>query len=271
VLTLGCTQNVTTDVSLLPFTLEVVPDEVIAGSSIPTVFGGIAVFGEPFLDAAQGAVPGGVTQADLVNLAATVQIRTGGTMDAPITLTNPPLPATCLIGGTACNPANDGPSIPGTQPNTDCVPTGTFNPCQALVTIPTSTDCAPGGVCDILGKLGSQCLVNGFCTTGPLPLPLASQAGSFTPAASGIVNFGFADQGTGATVLPNGTYSLPASVFTGPPQLNEIKVNASGLSVALVCTMAVDAGGPDGPTPPVPDQASPTPSSLLITFNIHVP
>ena len=271
VLTLGCTNNVTTDISLLPFTLEVVPDEVIAGSSIPTVFGGIAVFGEPFLDAAQGAVPGGVTQADLVNLAATVQIRTGGTMDAPVTLTNPPLPTTCLIGGTACNPANDGASVPGSQSNTDCVPTGTFNPCQALVTIPTSTDCAPGGACDALGKLGSQCLVNGFCTTGPLPLPLASQAGSFTPAASGIVSFGWADQGTGATVLPNGAYALPAAVFTGPPQLNEIKVNASGLSVALVCTMAVDAGGPDGPTPPVPDQASPTPSSLLVSFNIQVP
>jgi hypothetical protein len=60
-------------------------------------------------------------------------------------------------------------------------------------------------------------------------------------------------------------------VFTGPPQLNEIKVNASGLSVALVCTMAVDAGGPYGPTPPVPDQASPTPTNLLSTFNIQVP
>ena len=95
--------------------------------------------------------------------------------------------------------------------------------------------------------------------------------GSFTPGASGTVNFGWADQGTGATVLPNGTYQLPAAVFTGPTQLNEIKVNASGLSVALVCTMAVDSGGPNGTTPPVPDQASPTPTSLLSTFNIQVP
>ena len=83
------------------------------------------------------------------------------------------------------------------------------------------------------------------------------------------MNFGFADQGTGATVNPNGTYNLPAAVLTAPQQLNEIKVNASGLSVALVCTMAVDSAGPYGVG--VPDQASPTPSSLLNTFNIQVP
>ena len=153
VLALGCTNNVTSDVSILPFTLNVNPDPILANTSTSAVFGGIAEFAEPFLDAAQGAVPGGVTEADLVALSATVQIRTGGTLDAPVTLTNPPLPTTCLIGGTACDPINDGPSVPGSQPNTDCVPTGTFNPCQALVSVPTSTDCAVGGVCDSLGKL----------------------------------------------------------------------------------------------------------------------
>jgi hypothetical protein len=269
---MGCTNNVTADISILPFILDVDPGPIVAGGgAVPTNFAGTAVFSEVFLDAAQGAVPGGVTQADLVNLVATVQIRTGGTLGSTIALTNAPLPTTCLIGGGACNPANDGASVPGSQPNTDCVPTGTFNPCQALVSIPTSTDCAPAGLCDSLGKLASQCSVNGFCVTGGLPLTLASQAGTFTPAASGIVNFGYADQGTGATVLPNGAYSLPAAVFTAPQALNEIKVNASGLSVALVCTMAVDAGGPNGPVPPVPDQASPTPTSLLQTFNIQVP
>jgi hypothetical protein len=270
-ITMGCTNNVTADISILPFSLTVDPAAILSGASSATVFSGIAEFSEVFLDAAQGAVPGGVTQADLVNLVATVQIRTGGTLAGPVALTNAPLPTTCLIGGTACNPANDGASVPGSQPNTDCVPTGTFNPCQANVSIPTSSDCAPGGLCDSLGKLASQCSVNGFCVTGGLPLPLAAQNGSFTAAASGIVNFGFADQGTGATVLPNGAYSLPAAVFTAPQALNEIKVNASGLSVALVCTMAVDAGGPDGPVPPVPDQASPTPTALLNTFNIQVP
>jgi hypothetical protein len=96
---------------------------------------------------------------------------------------------------------------------------------------------------------------------------LAPQTTSFTAAASGTVLFGFADQGTGATVLPSGAYQLPAAVFTAPQTLNEIKVNASGLSVALRCTMAVDAGGPNGVG--VPDQASPTPDSLLIDFAIQ--
>ena len=268
---MGCTNNVTADISILPFILDVNPGPIVSGAGpVPTEFSGTAVFSEVFLDAAQGAVPGGVTQADLVNLVATVQIRTGGTMGSTVALTNAPLPTTCLIGGGACNPANDGASVPGSQPNTDCVPVGTFNPCQALVSIPTSADCAVGGLCDSLGK-SAQCGTNGFCVTGGLPLALATQNATFTPAASGIVNFGLADQGTGATVLPNGAYSLPASVFTAPQALNEIKVNASGLSVALICTMAVDAGGPDGPAPPVPDQASPTPTSLLQTFNIQVP
>jgi len=270
-LDMGCTNNVTADISILPFILQVNPDPILSSTSTPTDFGGVAVFSEVFLDAAQGAVPGGVTAADLVNLVATVQIRTGGTLDAPVALTNPPIASTCLIGGTACDPINDGASVPGSQPNTDCVPTGTFNPCQDIVTIPVSTDCTVGGACDLLGKKVSQCDLNGFCVTGGLPLPLDPVAGSFTPAASGIVNFGFADQGTGATVNPDGTYALPAAVFTAPQALNEIKVNASGLSVALVCTMAVDAGGPDGPVPPVPDQASPTPTANLNTFNIQVP
>jgi hypothetical protein len=150
------------------------------------------------------------------------------------------------------------------------------------VSIPISSDCSVGGVCDLLGKKVSQCDLNGFCVTSGLPLPLAPQNVGFTPAASGIVNFGFADQGTGAILCTgvgapsagctgNGVYLLPAAVFTAPQALNEIKVNASGLSVALVCTMAVDAGGPDGPVPAVPDQASPTPTNLLNTFNIQVP
>jgi len=306
-LALGCTNNVTADISILPFVLNVDPEPILAGQLTAALFGGVANFSETFLDAAQGAVPGGVTQADLINLGATVQIRNGGALASDVTLTNPLLPTTCLIGGTACDPANNVlPSVPGILANTDCIPQGTFNPCQALVTIPTSSDCSVDGVCDQLGKKASQCDLNGFCVTGDLPLPLADQAANFTPSPlGGQVNFGFADQDTGnrvcvggdddgsacyfdadcetnpdntgtcpATDVPinaDGTYALPAAVFTAPPALNEIKVNAAGLSVALVCTMAVDAGGPLGPTPPVPDQASPTPTSVLSIFNVQVP
>ena len=92
--------------------------------------------------------------------------------------------------------------------------------------------------------------------------------GNYTAEASGSVLFGWDDESTGATVAANGTWTLPAAVFTNPTGPNGIRVNASGLSVALECTMGVDAGGPDGPNPPVPDQASPTPDSLLIDFAI---
>jgi hypothetical protein len=271
ILAMGCTNNVTTDISILPFELLVNPDPILTGAVTPVVLDGVAEFSEVFLDAAQGAVPGGVTAADLVNLAATTLIRTGGTGGSVI-LTNAPIPATCLIGGTPCNPINDGASVPGQQPNTDCVPVGTFNPCQQIVILPTSADCSVGGTCDLLGKGPgtSQCDVNGFCVTSGLPLPLVAQATSFTAAASGVVTYGYDDVNTNATPLNvDGTYNLPGAVFTNPAAPNEIKVNAGGLSVALECTMAVDSGGPDGVG--VPDAASPTPTANLNTFNIQVP
>ena len=93
---------------------------------------------------------------------------------------------------------------------------------------------------------------------------------ALTAAAAGVVTYGYDDVNTGATPLNvDGTYNLPGAVFTNPPEPNEIKVNAGGLSVALVCTMAVDSGGPDGVG--VPDQSSPTPTASLNTFNIQVP
>jgi hypothetical protein len=269
VLTVGCTNNITGDISILPFALSVDPAGIGAGETVPVTLGGVAEFSETFLDAAQGAVPGGVTEADLVNLAATVLIRTGGSLPDNTTLTNGPIPTTCLIDDTSCDQANDQASVPGMRPNTDCTPTGTFNPCQANVTLPTSSDCSVDGVCDLLGKKVSQCDLNGFCVTGGLPLDLADLDTNFQASASpGTVTFGWDDVNTGALPLNgDGTYNLPAAVFTNPPTPNEIKVNASGLSVALRCTMAVDSGGADGVG--VPDQASPTPTDLLIDFTIQ--
>ena len=269
ILGMGCTNNVTADISILPFTLDVDPSAVIGGAIVPVDLGGIAEFSEVFLDAAQGAVPGGVTSADLVNLAATALIRTGGDLPANTTLTNAPIPATCLIFPDACDPANDLPSVPGSRGNSDCVPTGTFNPCQQIVTLPTSDDCAVGGACDQIGKGpgNAQCDVNGFCVLSGLPLPLLPQSTNFQADASGVVTFGWDDENTGATIIGDGTYDLPGAVFTAAQTPNEIKVNAGGLSVALRCTMAVDSGGPDGVG--VPDQASPTPSANLASFDIQ--
>ena len=264
-ISVACTNNITADIFVLPATLSVDPQSVVAGLADDWKLEGIAEFPELLLDIAQEAVPGGMTQVDLVDTQWTVHVRSGAEA-TDTTLTAKSLPTTCLIGGTACNSANDGASVPGSQPNTDCVPTGTFNPCKANVSVPTSTDCAVGGSCDVLGKLASQCSVNGFCVTGGLRIPLEAQFVSVTPSASGSVLIGWDDQSTGATVSPNGTYALPAAVFTAPPSPLEMKINASGLSIALACTMAVDSNGPDGVG--VPGQSSPTPDSALISFPI---
>jgi hypothetical protein len=267
-ITLGCTNNVTTDVSILSYELTVTTDPLIAGATVPVTYSGTARFPEPYLDSAQ-AVPGGILSADLIDARATVHVRSGATA-SDVTLTGPTLPATCAISETSCDPANDLPSIPGSSANTDCVPMGTFNPCQHIVSFPISTDCAPGGTCDLLGKI-SQCEYNGFCVTGPLDIPLQDVDTTITPDASGEVLFGWDDQSTGATLNPDGTWSLPPAIFTAPSGPNGIKINSDGLSVALNCTMAVPSDGPLGTNPPVPDQSSPTPDSELINFLIQAP
>ena len=267
-ITLGCTNNVTSDVTMQTIELTVTPDPLIPGAVVPVNYSGVVVFPEFFMDGAQG-VPGGVTAGDLIDAQATVHVRSGATA-SDVTLTAPVLPGTCLFDQASCDPANDEPSVPGARGNTDCVPTGTFNPCQQLVAFPTSTDCGVAGTCAFLGK-SVQCNTNGFCITGPLAIPLQDVATTITPDASGQVLFGWDDQSTGATLNPDGTWNLPPAVFTNPTGPNGIKISEAGLLVSLECTMGVDSGGPVGPVPPVPDQSSPTPDSHLINFPIQVP
>ncbi|HSN70547.1 MAG TPA: hypothetical protein VLT59_03520 [Steroidobacteraceae bacterium] len=268
-LTLGCTNNLTSQVSIIPFDLTVDPPAIVSTVGITAALDGIATFTEGFLDAAQAAIPGGVTKVNLVDLQATVHLRAGGTgPDVP--LTNEAIAYTCAEDGAPCDPANDQASVPGSQPNTHCVPTGSFNPCGRFVAVPTSTDCTAGGVCDGLGKLGSQCNVNGFCVTGDLPLPLEATTGSYSVNASGQMRFGWDDASTGATLDVDGTWALPAAVFTAPTGPNGLRVNAEGLSVALECTMAVSSNDPVHGVG-VAGKASPTPDELLVSFPIQVP
>ena len=267
IITLGCSGNVVADVTIQTMELTVTPDPLVGGTLVPVSYSGVLVFPEFFMDAAQGGVPGGVTDASLIGAQATVHVRAGATA-SDVTLIAPEPPGTCLIGQTSCDSANDGPSVPGFQSNTDCVPVGTFNPCQHLIAFPMSFDCGVAGTCAFLGK-SQQCNYNGFCITGPLEIPLQSVATTITPDASGEVLFGWDDQSTGAALNPDGTWNLPPSVFTDPAGPNSIRLNASGLAVALECTMGVDSGGPFGTVPPVPDKASPTPDSHLINFPIQ--
>lgn len=268
-ITLGCTNSVSPDVSILSFDLTVDPSPVVSGQAVTASIDGVAEFSEGFLDAAQAAVPGGVTKAAVIDLQATAIIRSGGT-GADVTLSSEAIAFTCALDGAACNPANDAASIPGARENSDCVPLGSFNPCAQHVPVPTSNDCAPGGVCDGLGKLGSQCAVNSFCVTGPIPLPLVAGAGSYTAAASGTMRFGWDDASTGAATAGDGTWTLPAVLFADPLGPNGLRVNASGLAVGLECTMGVDSNDPVHGVG-VPGKSSPTPDTLLLEFPIQVP
>jgi len=229
-ISLGCTNNVTDDISILEWELSVTPDsDVTGGAAFNADLTGVAFFDEAFLDAAQAVIPGGITEAALVSIAATVHVRSGATGDDVVLVDGVDVPYTGAIPpNPECDPANDLPSVPGARGNSDCVPTGIFNPCNRQVTIPTSDDCADGGVCDGLGKTGagSQCETNGFCVTGPLPLPLNMESGSYTADASGTVLFGWDDENTGATVKPDGTYDLPPAVNADPPEPNGLRVSA---------------------------------------------
>lgn len=271
-LSLGCTQNVTGDVTMVDVELTVTADPLTGGTTVPVHYAGVFRFPEVIIDGAQPAVPGGVAFADLIEAKATVHVRSGATSpDSTLSSPLPVGPGTCaILPNNSCDPANDGASVPGLRSNTDCVPTGTFNPCQHLVAFPTSSDCSPGGICELLGKT-TQCQSNGFCSTGDFLIPLTGVDSSVDVDGSGVVSFGWDDQSTGATLNPDGTYDLPLFAFTDPLGPNGIKLNASGLSVALQCTMAVPSDGPLGPVPPVPGQSSPTPDSELINFPIQAP
>ena len=274
IITVSCGNNVTADVSILPYLLTVDPGVVAANSAFTADLGGIAEFSETFLDAAQGAVPGGVRSAALVDLKATVQTRGNGATGANVVLTaGASIPYTCGLAPTACDPANNTVSVPGQIPNTDCVPTGFFNPCNQVVQVPTSDDCAAGGTCETLGK-ASQCASNGFCVTGGLPIDLDSASGSYTAGASGSTAlFGWfddpADQSAGVgtpAVDGDGTWNMQQPQFTGTAGPVGLAVNAGGLSVQLECVMGVDSGGPDGVA--VPDDGSPTPDTAMLSFDI---
>ncbi len=115
------------------------------------------------------AFTGGTTQFELADLAATVQVRSGA-MGPDVTL---------LVDASALAP---GPTrfcqLPYDQVCTvdsDCL----VPPCRPpvnLVDIPVSTDCAPGGLCDGVGKAtgpDSQCGRNGASCRGCAPPPTA--------------------------------------------------------------------------------------------------
>jgi hypothetical protein len=244
-----CANSVVEDTALLDWELTVRTLPIESGELFTATLDGVAVFNETFLDAAQDVVEGGVKEVNLVDLNATVHVRSGAT-GADVILTIEPIPYKCDEDRTECDPANDDVTgVPGRRSNTDCQPEETTNPCGRFVLVPSSTDCASGGVCADLRKTGpsSQCERNGFCLTGDLRIELERASGDYTADSQGEVLFGWADESTGATIEEMPIFADP----TGPIGL---RVGIGPLLVALECTMGVD-----------------TPDSALISFPIETP
>jgi hypothetical protein len=286
-LTVGCRNNVTADISILPFSLDVNPGPMAAGSAFTAVLDGVAAFSEAFLDAAQAVVPGGVKTGQLIvsnggGLAATV-IATGAVTGANVQLGPDPasLSSRCALTGVPCTGApglGSCTSIPVVNNNCttgfvdipilfgiDTAPGG-CTPATPGVP-PAACDCSPCAALDTAPDTtkASECAANGFCVTGDLPLPLNATNGSYTAGATSGAPMYF-DWVQPYPLAVDGTIVLPAAVFANNPAPVGVRVSAGGLFVALQCAGAVDSGGPDGVG--VLDLASPTPNSLKNTFPV---
>jgi hypothetical protein len=309
---IACVQLITTDVSILPFTLMVDPGPMSAGAPFTAALDGDGQFSEDFMDVAQTVVKCGVRSGKVIELAATVALRTSdgatGATGPDVTLLAyfTQLENRCSLTGAVCTPAGGPgdcaqfPSITNncvrgwaTVPTLDGIPTGNrcnagapnaFTSCSADTDCPP--DCIPGDqdnpcfACDVPGcepgpapacgtdnscncdgcaavDLPSctpgvncikeaQCETNGFCVTAGLPIPIASNTGSYIAGASGAdFLYGWFD-GDPPTTNPNGTTVLPpANKVTVPPLGMDVEAG-SGLNVGLRCLMSVDSGGVNG-------------------------
>lgn len=280
-ISIGCGNSITSDVSILDWELTVTPDgAVAAGEAFNATLSGEANFSEAFLDTAQAVVIGGLRKAGLVDINATVQTRgDGATGDDVVLSAGADIPYECWFDDdgpgaqTACDPANDLASVPGSRGNDDCTPAISLNPCVRIIDIPTSDDCEAGGECETLGK-GMQCENNGFCVTGSLPIPLDPASGSYTAGdGSADALFGWfdtpADDSPAVATPPvdgDGTYNIVKPTYTGVAGPVGLAVYAS-LNVQVECVMAVDSGGDDGVS--VPDDASPSPDSALLAIPVE--
>lgn len=262
-----CTSNIDPDssISLLPWELEVVPGSIESGSPFEAELDGVMVFDEAFLDSGQALIPGGVLEVNLVDVRATVHVRSGATGE-DVSLEVEPIPYRCAADRALCDPANDLDGVAGLRGNTDCEPVGPTNACGRYILLPTSTDCEPGGICALRGKSG-QCALNGFCVIGDLRVALQSAMAQYTADDEGQVLFGWDDQSTGATLEPEGAddaiWVLPPAVYTEPTGPLGLRLLVGPVPVAFECTMGIfDADR-------IPPQPVPAPDDALIAFPIE--
>ena len=272
VVPVACRDSAVSGVNLLDWELTVDTRRVDGGKPFAAQLGGVAVFPELFLDLAQTAVAGGVREVRLLVLRATVHVRSGA-IGPDVVLTTEPIAYRCREDRRACDPANDLlPETPGFPGNTDCEPLSELNPCGRFVNLPISQDCAPDGECAELGKLETQCLLNGFCITGDLRQPLEPAEGQYVADLSApSVLFGWdqticMEQVGGAN---NGTCNFPQVNADDPPGPVAVRVALATQNVALECAMAIDCR--DDPDLECVDLTSPAPNEVLIEIPIEAP
>lgn len=234
-ITLGCSNSFNGTQSILDAELSVDAATVAGGSEFEAGLTGTATFPEAFLDVANLVVPGGLRQAELVDLKYIVQVRSGATGDdvtlnVDISQVEPGEVRLCNFPvGEECTE------------DSDCIGMDCMDP-VVLIDVPTSEDCAADGFCDSAGK-SDQCEAVGFCISGDLNVPLTTATGSYTADASGEVLFGWADEGLDNNVFDEdtGTYTVPQPEL-GNPLEQGIFVNASGIAVLIECVMGEDGG-----------------------------
>ncbi|MDH3655520.1 MAG: hypothetical protein OEN21_14730 [Myxococcales bacterium] len=281
--------------SLLAWELSVSPSPIPSGTEFGFGLTAFAGFDEFFLNVAQHLVPGGVSRVNVLELQATVRVRRGAKDPEPIALTldSQSIPWTCRYDNNgnaghsgdfpSCSPGKLNPD----DSNDDCTGLGGLaqpdNPCGQFQKIPTSTDCEPGGACDVQGNPfpGLElsplelCETNGFCVVGPVEVELRGEKEGYVAADSGHVLFGWDDVSTGAeldeTNGPNhGTWILPPAVFGEEVGPNGMRSKVGDVEIALECTMAISSWNPvvEGSR----DQRSaPAPDHMLISFPIQEP
>jgi hypothetical protein len=307
VVTVACTNGVSAPPQeVMPYELTVRATSIDGGASpqpFTAEFGGVALFPELLVSAAQGAVPGGVRSAIIEGLKATTSVRSGAT--GPDVELGPDLAAIvpgptqfCLYPPTTVCTVD-----------TDCI----VSPCKPpdlVIDLPLAEDCGPGGFCEGIGQgfadgPTAQCNITGppeFCVSGDLRIPLGVDARIYTPDASGSVLFGWVDQNVPGVVtcpaaapdcqesyMPDGCYDLPPAIY-GDPINNPssigplgMRLNISGaLFVSVECVGAtaggicasgegciVDADCATAPCTRTPNVACPTQDAGLISFPIN--
>lgn len=300
-MSVACVNTLTPDVVIQPYVLEVDPtDPILAGQSFVVSLSGIVRLDESLLDQAQGVIVGGLTTVSLIDLSATIQVRGGATGPDVVLSAGAFIPYRCRLDGSPCDPTNDEPSLPGVRGNTDCDPIGPFNSCTRLYELPTSDDCAPSGLCEMLDK-GSQCDDNGFCITSGLPIELDLVTGVELTAAEGTcaaggaacttdsdcgmdgpcqapqpVLFGWFE--TPAEASPavdepaldgDGTWNMSRPNYTGVAGPIGLVIDAAGTALQLECIMGVDSETPDAFG--FVEDARPISQSELIRLPVQVP